>query len=86
MLRHDHRITTHPQKITFGEMRASGARDVLIYCRDYRCGHHVETNADGWTDDAGLSDIEPKFTYTRCGQRGAEVRPNFEPAKMGMGG
>jgi hypothetical protein len=34
-----------PQKITFGEMRASGVRDVLIYCRDHRCSHHVETNA-----------------------------------------
>jgi hypothetical protein len=27
------------QKITFGEMRASGARGVLIYCSDYRCSH-----------------------------------------------
>ena len=25
-----------PQKITFGEMRRSGVRDVLIYCRDHR--------------------------------------------------
>jgi hypothetical protein len=25
---------TYPQKITFGEMRESGVRDVLIYCRD----------------------------------------------------
>jgi hypothetical protein len=25
-------MTTNPQKITFGEMRASGVRDVLIYC------------------------------------------------------
>src|SRR5882757_2350734 len=29
--------TTHPMKITFGEMRASGIRDILIYCCDYRC-------------------------------------------------
>jgi hypothetical protein len=28
---------TTPQKITFGEMRASGVCDVLIYCRDHRC-------------------------------------------------
>ncbi len=32
-------MTTTPQKITFGEMRASGVRDVLIYCRDHRCSH-----------------------------------------------
>jgi len=39
-------MTTDEQKITF-EMRASGVRDVLIYCRDHRCSHYVETNADG---------------------------------------
>ena len=27
---------TYQQKITFGEMRASGVRDVLIYCRDHK--------------------------------------------------
>jgi hypothetical protein len=32
-------------KITFGEMRASGVRDVLIYCPDHRCSHRVEANA-----------------------------------------
>jgi hypothetical protein len=26
-----------PGKITFGEMRASGVRGVLIYCCDYNC-------------------------------------------------
>ena len=31
----------HPQKITFGEMRASGVRDVLVYCRDHHCGHPI---------------------------------------------
>jgi hypothetical protein len=46
-------MTSHPQKITFGEMREMGARDVLIYCRDHRC-IHVETNADGWGDDVRL--------------------------------
>ena len=40
-------MTSTPQKITFGEMRESGVRDVSIYCRDHRCSHHVETNADG---------------------------------------
>jgi hypothetical protein len=72
-----------PQKITFGEMRASGTRDVLIYCRDYRCGHHIEINADCWADDARLSDIEPKFFCTKCCQRGGEIRPKFEQARMG---
>jgi hypothetical protein len=37
---------TYQQKITFGEMRASGVRDVLIYCRSHRCSHHGEISAD----------------------------------------
>jgi len=28
-----------PQKITFGEMRASGVRGLLVYCADFRCSH-----------------------------------------------
>lgn len=76
-------MTTYPQKITFGKMRQSGACAVLIYCRDYRCGHHVETSADGWPDDVRLSDIEPRFICQRFEQRGAEVRPKFEQARMG---
>ena len=30
-------MTTYQQKITFGEMRDSGVRDVLVYCRDVGC-------------------------------------------------
>jgi hypothetical protein len=41
-------LSATPQKITFGEMRESGIRYVIIYCRDHRCSHHVETNADVW--------------------------------------
>jgi hypothetical protein len=76
-------MISSPIKITFAEMRASGVRDVLIYCRDHRCSHHVETNADGWADDVRLSDIEPGFVCSRCGKRGADVRPKFGNAKMG---
>ena len=73
-----------PTKITFGELRASGVRDVLD-CRDHRCSQHVEVTADGWPDDARLSDIEPGFVCTACGKRGAEVRPKFSQARMGTG-
>ena len=34
-------MITYPQKITFGELRASGVRDLLVYCRDHRCSHHT---------------------------------------------
>jgi hypothetical protein len=33
-----------PQKITFGEMRDTGARGVLIYCADHHCSHSIATS------------------------------------------
>jgi hypothetical protein len=74
-----------PVKITFGEMRAgrNGVRDVMVYCADYRCSHSVAMSADQWADDVRLSDIEPLFTCTECGKKGADVRPNFGAASMG---
>jgi hypothetical protein len=41
------------QKITFGEMRHSSVRDVLVYCRDHRGSHHLTTGADRWADISG---------------------------------
>jgi hypothetical protein len=42
-------IVTRPQKITFGEMRESGVREVLIYCRDHRCSRAATITADRQT-------------------------------------
>jgi hypothetical protein len=39
-------MTTHRPQITFAEMRASDVREVLIYCRDDRCSHHIAISAD----------------------------------------
>ena len=66
-----------PQKITFAEMRSVGVRGILVYCSDYRCSHSVALIADPWADDLRLSDIEPRFTCSVCGKRGADVRPDF---------
>ena len=75
--------TDHPQKITFGEMRASGVRDVLVYCRDHHCSHHVRISADFWPDHLRLSDIEDRFVCRVCGKRGADIRPDFPQGRMG---
>ena len=49
-----------PTKITFGEMRASGVRGVVVYCANYKCSHSVTISADKWPDDVRLSDIEDR--------------------------
>ena len=76
---------THPLKITFGEMRASGVRDVLVYCRDHHCSHHSVINADRWEDRLRLSDVEPTLTCSARGKKGSEIRPDFPEARMGAG-
>lgn len=66
-----------PEKITFGEMRLIGVRGLIVYCSDYTCSHSVHLNADRWSDDLRLSDIESRFTCQSCGIRGADVGPDF---------
>jgi hypothetical protein len=34
---------------------------------------------------ANTGDIDPSFTCTHCGKKGAEVRPKFSHARMGTG-
>ena len=68
---------TRQTKITFGEMRSSGARGVLVYCSDYKCSHSTAISADQWSNDVRLSDIEPRFICQACGHRDADVRPDW---------
>jgi hypothetical protein len=56
------------QKITFGEMRASGASRIIVHCGDYKCNHLVTISADRWADDVRLSDLEPDFVARKCGR------------------
>lgn len=72
-----------PVKITFGEMRESGVTGILVYCADYQCSHMVRIEKPEWADDVRLSDIEDRFVCQACGNRGAEIRPDFVPVAMG---
>ena len=67
------------QKSTFGEMRSSGPRRLLVYCADYKCAHHVEIDADRGQITSGYLAVR----LSVCGHRAADVRPLFEPARMG---
>src|SRR5258707_4724927 len=68
---------TRPQKITLGEMRAAGVRDILVYCADYRCAHAVRISADRWPDPVRLSDLRlPGVRPTRqSGRIGSDYQP-----------
>jgi hypothetical protein len=73
---------THPQKITFAEMRDQGVRGVLIYCADYRCSHSIAVSGDRWPDDVRCPIFEPRFVCGACGHCGADVRPDFSWNKV----
>ena len=67
----------HQQKITFGEMRASDPRGLLVYCSGYRCSHLVKLGSAGvgrWSDSARLSDLEPI-----CLQGVRQARRRYSP-------
>ncbi len=68
---------TRQQKITLGEVRVSGVRGLLVYCADYRCGHLAKISGE-WPHHIRLSDLEPLFVCQACGQRGADIRPDFD--------
>jgi hypothetical protein len=78
-------MLTFQPKITFGDVRASCVRDVLVYyCRNHKCSHHITISADRWPDHVRLSDIEPDFVAPpaanvarRCGR--SFRRPAWAP-------
>lgn len=74
------------RKITLGQMRSSGVRGLLVYCSDHKCSHKQVLEpamVDQWSDDMSLSEIEARFRCQACGIKGADIRPDFLPAKMG---
>jgi hypothetical protein len=76
-----------PQKITFGEMRSTGTRGLIVFCSDYRCSPNVTLApavVDQWPDDMRLSDLEPRFVCSVCGRRGANISGDNPPARMGI--
>jgi hypothetical protein len=76
-------VTDRPQKITLCEKRDSGVRGLLVYCADYRCSHWIAVSADQWSGETRLSDLRT-VVCTVCGQRGADVRPDFHWDKPGL--
>ena len=50
------------EKITLGEMRASGPQRLLVCCGDYKCAHSVTISSDRWQDHVRLSDLETLYS------------------------
>ena len=65
-----------PLKITLGDLRSTGVRDLIVFCQDYRCSHNVKLPAeyvDRWPDEIRISQLEPRFICSACGMRGSNI-------------
>jgi hypothetical protein len=63
--------------MTLGNMRENGVRSLLVTCSNVTCRHEKIVNVDAYGDDLFVSSFGPRMRCERCGQRGADVRPNW---------
>ena len=54
-----------PTKISFGEMRDSGVRGILVYCADYHCSHSVAVRRRRHRESGPLHSLAQLQTCTR---------------------
>jgi hypothetical protein len=63
--------------MTLGNMRANGVRSLIAWCSNVNCGHEAIVNVDSQADDVFVPSLGPRMRCERCGQLGADVRPNW---------
>jgi hypothetical protein len=63
--------------MSLGNMRAYGVRSVLAYCSNVNCRHESIVNVDSLNDGVSVPSLGPRLRCQRHGQRGADVRPNW---------
>jgi hypothetical protein len=72
--------------VTMGHIRSHGVRRLLIYCSaGLYCHHSAVIDADLWSDDTVLLDLDRRAVCTKCGMIGADVRPKLERAPTAYG-
>ena len=63
--------------MTLGNMRANGVRSLIVHCSNVTCRHEAIVNVDHLGDDVAVPPIGLRMRCERCGQRGADVMPNW---------
>jgi hypothetical protein len=63
--------------MTLGNMRANGVRSLMVVCTNVTCRHEKIVNVDPYGDDLSVPSFGPLMRCELCGQRGADVRPNW---------
>ena len=63
--------------MTLGNMRTNGVRSLVVHCSNVNCRHEKIVSVDGYGDDAFVPSFGPRMRCEKCGQRGADVMPNW---------
>jgi len=63
--------------MTLGNMRANGLRSIIVACSNFACRHEAIVNVDSLGDDVPVPSMGPRMRCQKCGQRGADARPNW---------
>jgi hypothetical protein len=61
--------------MTLGNMRSLGPRSLDVTCN--ACGHHTTANVDSYPDDMPVLSFCLRMRCRKCGQLGANVRPDW---------
>jgi hypothetical protein len=67
------------EPVTLGHIRGHGCRDLLVFCGSIHCNHDTKINADHLPDETPIRPLGARMVCTRCGHRGADVRPDWSP-------
>jgi hypothetical protein len=65
------------EPVTMGHLRGHRVTRLLVYCCAINCNHHIVMNADHLTDDTAIRPLGDRMPCSRCGHRGADVRPDW---------
>ena len=63
--------------MTLGNMRENGVRSLLVHFSNVNCRHEAVVSVDHLGDDVPVPNLGQRMRCERCGQRGADVRPNW---------
>ena len=65
------------QPMTLGNMRDNDVQSLIAICTNATCRHEAIANVDGQNDAAFVPALGRLMRCQQCGQRGADVRPNW---------
>ena len=66
-----------PAPMTLRNMRENGVRSLIVHCSNVTCRHEKIMNVDAYGDNMYVPSFGPRMRCDRCGQRGADVMPNW---------